>query len=268
MPTKRVKDCDIYYEIHGEGPPVLLVAGLGGVGSYWRPQIEKYARQFQVIVHDHRGTGQSSHSDIDYSVEQMAEDLVGLMDALGLDQVHLVGHSTGGAIGQVIAIEHPERLKSMVLYASWTRSDPFMKRIMEVRKELVLSAGPEAYLKATPVFLYPNWWINQNAASIEESERAALATFPNARIAASRCDAVIGFDRTEELRKIRTPTLVVCAKDDFLTPIYYSIELAQRIPGAKLVTLERGGHACSQTVPEEFDCAVLAFLCEQESLKN
>ncbi len=265
MPKARVNDCEIYYEVHGEGTPLLLVAGLGGTGSYWHPQIKKYAEHFQVIIHDHRGTGQSTRSEIEYSVEQMTDDLVALMDALGVEKAHLLGHSTGGAIGQVMAIDYPERLHSAVIYASWTRSDPFLRRVMEMRKDAVLTSGPEAYARATPVFLYPDWWINENAAAVEELDRRTVANFPSVSIAASRCDAVINFDRVSELHKIQTPTLVICARDDFLTPAYFSTELAERIPGAQLVFLERGGHACSQTMADEFDDAVLAFLLDQDS---
>ena len=118
MPTTKVNGIDLYFEEHGEGNPLLLVPGLGGTGSYWGPQIKTFSEKFRVVVHDHRGTGKSTHdTSISYSVEQMAADLVGLMDALEIEKAHLLGHSTGGAIGQVVSIEHPNRLMSAVLYA-------------------------------------------------------------------------------------------------------------------------------------------------------
>ena len=83
----------------GDGPPLLLVPGLGGIGSFWMHQVAAFARDFRVVTHDHRGTGQSSRSRITYSVDQMADDVLRLMDVLKIDAAHCVGHSTGGAIG-------------------------------------------------------------------------------------------------------------------------------------------------------------------------
>jgi aminoacrylate hydrolase len=260
MPIASLGDCDIHYEIHGEGEPVLLVAGLGGAGNYWNPNLAAFSRKYKTVLHDHRGTGRSTHARIKYSIEQMTDDVVRLMDQLKIARAHLVGHSTGGAIGQVMGITHPGRLKSMVLYASWTKSDPFMRRVMEARKTLLLSSGVAAYVNASPIFLYPDWWINANIALLQERDPKSVAAFPPAEIGASRVDAVVAFDRTAELGQIRVPTLVLCAKDDFLTPPYFSEALAKAIPNARLKVLERGGHACSESVPEEFNRAVFEFI--------
>lgn len=269
MPKAHVEDVEIYYEVHGEGAPVLFVAGLGGTGSYWAPQIGPFSDRFKVIVHDHRGTGQSTHDErIEYSVEQMTRDVIGLMDALGIDKAHLVGHSTGGAIGQIMGVEHPDRLLSMVLYASWTTSDPFMRRVMESRKRLALSGGARAYAEATPVYLFPDWWVNENAAWVEELDRNTIAGFPPPGIVASRCDAVIAFDRTADLGKIRTPSLVLCARDDFLTPLRFSEDLAGLIPQAELKVMDRGGHACSISMADEFNEIVLSYLIAREQKES
>ena len=260
MPNSSLGDFELYYEVHGSGRPVLLVPGLGGVGSYWNPNLPAFSARHQTIIHDHRGTGQSTRSRIQYSIDQMTDDLVRLMDHLELESAHLVGHSTGGAIGQTLAIKHPERLKSLVIYASWTKADPFFKRVFEARRTLLTASGPAAYVRSTPVFLYPDWWINENLALIEERETLGIPAFPAPEIAASRIDAIVAFDRTAQLAKIRTPTLVICAKDDILTPPYFSRELARLIPGAELVILEKGGHCASEVALEDFNRAVLGFI--------
>jgi aminoacrylate hydrolase len=185
------------------------------------------------------------------------------MDALGIEKAHLVGHSTGGAIGQTMAIEHPDRIDRLVLYATWAKCDPFFRRIFETRKTLLLDSGIEAYIKATPIFLFPDWWINQNAEALAKADQDLVPGFPSAQIAASRCDAVMNFDRVSQLGQIRARPLVLCAADDFLTPAYFSRELAERIPGAKLKILPRGGHCVSQTQPESFNEAVVSFLDAQ-----
>jgi aminoacrylate hydrolase len=260
MPKADLGDLQIYYEAHGEGPPVLLVPGLGGIGAYWQPNIPAFSAKHRVIIHDHRGTGQSSRSSIKYSVDQMTDDLVRLMDHLKIDRAHLVGHSTGGAIGQTLAATRPERLASLVIYSSWTKADPFFKRIFEARRTLLTTAGAAAYVRSTAAFLYPDWWINTNAALLEEREKITIPNFPAAEIVASRIDAIVAFDRTADLARIKAPTLVICAKDDFLTPPYFSEELARLIPGAELQLLDKGGHCASETAPDAFNAAVLKFL--------
>jgi len=260
MPKANIGDAEIYYESHGNGDQLLLVSGLGGVAAYWKPNLPALAAKYRVIVHDHRGIGQSSRSMIKYSVDQMTDDVVRLMDSLKIERAHLVGHSTGGAIGQTMAIKHPERLKSMVLFSTWTKSDAFFLRIFEARKTLLLKGGPAAYSRAASVFLYPDWWVNANEKLLDERERAGVANFPPVEIVASRIDAIVAFDRTAELGRIRTPTLVLVAKDDILTPPYFSHELAKVIPGAKLKILERGGHCSSESALEDFNRALLEFL--------
>jgi aminoacrylate hydrolase len=260
MPKVRVGDAEIYYESHGSGPPVLLVPGLGGVGSYWLPNIRGFSRHHQVVIHDHRGTGQSSRSLIKYSVDQMTADLIAVMDDLGIEKAHLVGHSTGGAIGQTLAAMHPERLLSLTIYASWTKADPFFRRVFEARRTLLTSAGVAAYVRATPVFLYPDWWINGNIGALEAREKVVIPNFPPAEIAASRIDAIVDFDRTADLGAIEVPTMVIVARDDILTPPYYSRQLADMIPGAQYVELDRGGHCASETNITAFEDAVLGFI--------
>lgn len=260
MPKANIGDAEIYYEEHGSGEPLMLVSGLGGTAAYWKANLPALSAKYRVIVHDHRGAGQSTHSKIRYSVEQMTDDVLKLMDHLKIDRAHVVGHSTGGAIGQILAIRNPERLKKLVLFATWTKADKFFRQLFAARRALLMQVGKEAYVRGGTLFLYPPYWIKANEAMIEEREKLSIATFAPPEVVASRIDAIVAFDRTAELAKIKTPTLVLCAKDDFITPAYFSEELAQKIPGAKLVMLPQGGHCASETMLEAFSDEVLAFL--------
>jgi aminoacrylate hydrolase len=260
MPKANIGNAEIYYEDHGSGEPLLLVSGLGGAAAYWKPNLPALAAKYRVIVHDHRGAGQSAHSKIRYSVEQMTDDLLRLMDHLKIERAHLVGHSTGGAIGQTLAITRPERLKKLVLFATWTKADKFFRQLFAARRALLMQVGKEAYVRAGTLFLYPPWWIKANEKLVEERESQAIAAFPPPEVVASRIDAIVAFDRTAQLERVQAPTLVLCAKDDFITPAYFSEELAQKIPGAKLVLLPEGGHCASETALGPFNQALLAFL--------
>jgi len=114
MPRIVTGEGALYYERQGVGFPVLFVTGLSGFASFWQEQVAAFSRKFDVVTHDHRGIGQSDPTRSGFTVDRMAADVIGLMDALEIERAHVVGHSTGGAIAQILAIEHPKRLASMV----------------------------------------------------------------------------------------------------------------------------------------------------------
>jgi len=260
MPRISIGDCHLYYERHGGGFPVVFVSGLTGQAAFWREQLPAVSREFEAVVFDHRGVGQSDHSRISYTVERLAADVVALMDTLEIEKAHVVGHSTGGAIAQILAIEHPRRLASVVISASWTKADAYFRRLFTLRKELLSRLGPAAYLQAATLFLYPPYWIAQNNEKLRQWEAQNLSTFSPPEIVISRIDAILAFDRTESLSRVKTPTLVVGAEDDIVTPAYFSEELARLIPGAEIKIFPRGGHAFTQVRAREFTQAVLPFL--------
>src|SRR6266851_4868772 len=212
MPRIVIGDGALYYERQGIGFPVMFVSGLAGFASFWGDQVAAFAKNFDVITHDHRG------------------------------------------------IEQPKRLASVVLSATWTKPDAYFRRLFGLRKDILLRLGPSAYVQANTLFLYPSWWVARNNERLRQQEAQHLAVFPPTEIAASRIDAILAFDRTESLLRIKTPTLVVGAEDDIVTPAYFSEELARLIPGAEIKIFPRGGHAFTQVRAREFTQAVLPFL--------
>ena len=260
MPRVKISDCSLYYERHGMGFPVLFVSGLGGLGAFWQEQAPTFAKKFEVVTHDQRGTGQSDEGHIGYTVERMAEDVVGLMDALGIRRAHVVGHSTGGAVAQVLAIEHRDRLASIVLSATWTKADAYFRRHFALRRDILQRLGPSIFLQAMTLSRFPSWWIARNNERLRHAEAQGLASFPPVDIVCSRIDAVLAFDRTGELARIKTPCLVIGAEDDLVAPSYFSEELARLIPGAEVKIFPRGGHYLNQVRAREYNHAVLPFL--------
>jgi len=260
VPKVSIGDCALHYEAHGEGEPLLLVPGLGGIGAGFAKQIPELAQRYRVIVHDHRGCGQSDRPLMRYAMGQMTQDVLRLMDALGIERAHFLGHSTGGAIGQIIAVEHPQRLGKLILSSTWTHCDAFFARLFEARHALLKHTGPVGYLRATSAVLYPPWWVAQNERLVAEQERQQAASFPPVEIVLSRIEAIMRFDRRRDLASIRVPTLVSVASDDNVTPLYFSQALAKAIPGAKLKVFERGGHLPYQVIDAEYNRMVLDFL--------
>jgi aminoacrylate hydrolase len=250
----------LHYELHGEGPPLLLVSGLGGVGLFWAEHVPALADHFRVVLHDHRGTGQSSPSKIDYTVDQMADDLLQLMDHLEIERAHLVGHSTGGAMGQTLALDQPDRIGRLVLSATWTKADEYFKRLFAVRGEILRAGGVEAYVRSHPLFMFPSSYVRDRFSAILSGEKSAIASFPNPEIMLSRIRGILKFDRKDELGSIKSPTLVIGSRDDVTTPAYFSEELGRLIPNAETVILETGGHFFPIVEAESFRKHALAFL--------
>lgn len=266
MPRISIGDCQLYYERHGAGFPVMFASGLGGQANFWREQVPAFARSFDVIVHDMRGVGASDALRMAYTVEGNAADMVALMDALRIERAHVIGHATGSAVAQILAIEHPERLASVVLSAGWARQDPFLRRIYTLRRELLTQLGPAAYVQASTVMLYPPSWIAKNNEALRQMESQQLAGF-KPEIVLARIDALLAFDRSADLARIKTPALVIAAEDDFVIPSYLSEELARLIPAAEAKFFAHGGHCFMQVGPREFNQAVMPFL-EQHTPAN
>lgn len=254
----------LYYEDRGgaagHDEPLLFVAGLGGIGRFWAAQLDWFAKTHRVITFDHRGTGQSTHSAIRYSIDQMADDVLALLDRLGVARTHYVGHSTGGAIGQRLALRTPGRLGNLVLSATWPRADAYFRRLFELRRALLQTEGVRAYTRLGNLLLYPPYYFTANAALLDERAEQSLAGLAPAAILTSRIDAILEFDGWDALPAISQRTLVVCALDDMITPAYFSAQIADRLPHATLRLLPRGGHFCPASEPAEYNRAVQDFL--------
>ncbi len=260
MPTISIGDADIYYEEAGNGEPVMLVPGLGGGGSFWHLQLPALNPDFRVITHDHRGCGRSTYSMITYSVDQMAQDAIRLMDALGIERAHWVGHSTGGAMGQIVAQDHKDRLGSLVLSATWSGPDPYFRRAFDARKEVLLSLGLKEYTRHSMLSLHSPWYISRNEALISEQENFIAGSGQPVEIMKRRIEAICAFDRRDRLSEITAPTLVIVAEDDMVTPRYLSDEISESVAGAETVVLPTGGHFMPHIVTDDYNSAVGGFL--------
>lgn len=260
MPKIDIGDAEIYYEEAGDGDPVMFVPGLGGGGAVWTNQVPAFSDSYRTIVHDHRGCGQSSYSKIDYSVDQMAADAIRLMDGLGIERAHWVGHSTGGAMGQIVAQDYPDRLASLVLSATWAGQDSYFNRAFAARKGVLSTGGTLEYARHSVLTLLPPWYITQNPDRITEMESYLAGADQPVEIMESRIDAICAFDRRDRMGDIKAPTLVIVAEDDMVTPRYLSDELAAGIPGAEKVILSTGGHFVIHIEVDDYNRAVRGFL--------
>src|SRR5215472_4990842 len=195
-------------------------------------QVGAFFSAFQVVTFDHRGVG-ASEGQPPYKVEQWAADTLRLIDHLGLDRVHLVGHSTGGTIAQVLAADHSDRVASLVLGATWARLDARLRKLFVFRKRA----------------LYEQVGF----------DRCSTSWHTPQEIAAARIDALLTYDAGGRLRSIRNPTLLIAAADDLLVPWQLSELIAEEIANARLVKLDHGGHRFPQTRVEAYNTLLLEF---------
>ena len=186
--SARRPDRAVHCEAHGEalsGGTVLLSSGLGGAGSFWAPQLEALCRRHRVVTYDQRGTGRSAGPLPDpYSISAMADDVVEILDELGIARCHFVGHALGGLVGLDLALRRPGRVASLVLVNAWARGDAHTLRCFDVRRDL-LRIGPEAYVRAQPLFLYPAPWMSRNAERLARELHDSVTILDRAAEAAS-----------------------------------------------------------------------------------
>jgi aminoacrylate hydrolase len=246
----------LWYEWHGpeEGEVLILSPGLGGAGSYWAPNLAALSRNRRVLLYDHRGTGRSAPlDDGPVSIASMAADVRGLMEELGLHRPHFLGHAVGG----LIALELGDVLAKRVVVNGWPRLDPHTERCFDMRLELLRSSGPEAYVRAQPIFLYPAGWSSMNSGMLDVEAEHQLERLPPIATIEKRIAAARAF----ELRPgPACPTLLIAAADDMLVPAHCTELLAGELAGATVERMAWGGHACNVTDPDTFDRLVLKFL--------
>jgi aminoacrylate hydrolase len=254
-----IGDAELYVEEFGQGEPLLLVAGLGGSGRFWSNQAAEFAGRYRVVLHDHRGVGRSSPARVVANASGMADDLLRLMDALKIERAHLVGHSTGGAISQHIALREPQRVASLVLSASWAGPTPLFVQTFHTRRDILINSGPLNYLMVGTLLAQPASVLMDRFTSAQDFFRERLAEFPGLDVELARLHAVMTHDLRHRVHEIRAPTLVIGARDDQLTPPGLSEELARLIPGAQLHLLDAGGHFCPATVTAQYNARLLQF---------
>jgi pimeloyl-ACP methyl ester carboxylesterase len=266
MPKIQVNGIEIYVQTHGDGEPLLLIAGLACDHTMWSEVVGVLAGHYRVIVFDNRGVGRSAAPDSPYTIRMMAGDAAALLDELGVGPVHLVGYSMGGQIAQELALARPGQVRSLILLSSCARCDERNKAIMETWAELPGVVEPRLMARLLLPWLYSNAFFTRPGA-VEQLLTLLLDNpYPATPQGIYRQSRALGdFDTTSRLGEIGCPTLVLVGKEDALLPVAFSEQLAQGIPGAELVVLEQTGHGLLVESPEEVAQAMLGFLARQRA---
>lgn len=266
MPFSEVNGIQIYYEIHGKGEPVIFGNGIFSNTKGWIYQIPVFSKEYQIILYDMRGQGQSDKPDEPYSFEIHAEDQKALLDNLGISKVHHVGISYGAELGLVFALKYPDMMNSLVTCSAVSFVDTLLNEMCQLWRYVCDIADPELFYHATVPLNFGATFIRENTTILENAKAryAQLDYPPLVRL----IDAFLKLDITDQLPRIKIPTCVIGGERDILKPPYpYSKLIHDKIPNSEMVIVNDSGHAITFEKPGEFNSIVLGFL-RKHSLKQ
>ena len=259
MPTLVANNTRLHYEVTGQGQTLVFIHGLGSSARDWEFQTPVFSKEYQVIIYDLRGHGQSDKPEGPYTIEMFASDLASLLAGLGVDSAHLVGISLGGAIAFQFALDYPNRVRTLTIVNSGPSLGGTPKQAqqeIERRVGLVQQYGMRAMGQA----LSPNLFPEPEHATLRETfiERWA-ENDPQAYIEATR--SMLGWNVTDQLNSIQCPTLIIAADQDY-TPVAAKEAYAKLMPHAQLAVIVNAHHAVPLERPTEFNARLAQFLAQ------
>jgi 3-oxoadipate enol-lactonase len=260
MPTVRANDITINYEVHGEGPPLLLINGLADDLTSWAYQIDDFKRHYRVIAFDNRGIGGTDKPAGAYTTAQMAADARGLLDAMGLDRAHVLGVSMGGMIAQEFALAYPERVEKLLLCCTCSEASAANQRLYRIWQETAPVLGLPQMMKEVLLWCFTPEFFQDHPDTAQEAEEALTGITQPVEAYLSQLHSIQVHNATARLGRITAQTLVLGAPKDLIFPPNQSRQIHEGIPGSKLAFTTHGGHAFLWEAPDEFNAAVLAFL--------
>jgi len=270
MPFAEVGRRQVYYELHGaaggsEATPLVLIMGMGGSCRGWLPlQVPDFSQRHPTLIYDHRGVGKSEGGDEAFGTGDLAKDLVGLLDALGIARAHVLGAFMGGMVAQELALRHPARIDKLVLVGTFAHADAKRRMLLEDWAGLAERGTPlEAMARKRLIWTLQDETLEQTdliETMVEFFTKQDVPVSPE--LFARQCRACIGHDARARLGEIPHPTLVLCGRHDQLTPPKFHRELAEQIPQARLVIFDYGAHMVMVESAERFNQVVLQFLEE------
>jgi pimeloyl-ACP methyl ester carboxylesterase len=262
MPRVRVGDIEMHYVEAGAGEPLVLVMGFGGDHLAWGFQTPVFAARYRVIVFDNRGAGQTDAPDLPYTTRLMADDTAGLMDALGIERAHVLGFSMGGMIAQELTLNHPHRVRSLQLHATYARADGYLKALSTVWRTVRTELDREASLRTMALWFFAQRTYTERPELVEMILQNSLANpHPQSLTGFLRQgEAVAAHDTLDRLGALRCPTLVSVGEEDILVSPHFARELAEHVPGATLRTIPAAGHVYIWERPDVFNAMCLEFL--------
>jgi pimeloyl-ACP methyl ester carboxylesterase len=263
MPTTRVSGVSIAYDVRGSGPTALFIMGLGGRATDWNDAfIRRLTPRLEVVTFDNRGTGGSDRPDEGYTLDVMADEAVGTLDALDRPRAHVIGISMGGRIAQLVALRHPSCVARLVLIATHGGGRTVVPPTPEVMTALTLDRSrPTAeIIRSSMSAIAAPGLAHRDPAAVDALIALAEAQPTPPMTFARQMTAILASNRMERLGTIAAPTLVVHGSEDPLVPPANGAAIARVIPGARLLELPGCGHLPMWECPRRLADELLHFL--------
>ena len=262
MSRLQLADVELYFEEHGAGRPLLLIAGLASDSQSWLPAVPALAARHRVIVVDNRGCGRTLPQDAPCSIARMADDCAALLGHLGLARVDVVGHSMGGFVAQSLAARYPEQVDQLVLAATAASNSPRNDLLFRAwAAAMAAGQDPAQWLLQLLLWILSPRFFADPAAVRAAIDYGLTYPYPQAATAfAAQVEALCSFDGTAALSRFPPRTLVLAGADDVLFPLTACRELQAAIPGAALAVIDGAAHSIALEQPAAFAAAVLGFV--------
>ena len=263
MPSVQANGIEIYYEVQGEGEPLVLIPYLAADQACYAFQVAEYAKHYTCFTVDLRGAGRSGKPDGIYTTELFADDVAAFMQAAGVGQAHVSGLSLGAAVGMWLAAKYPEQVASLSLHSAWTASDPFLRGVVQSWQIIAqaLASVPEMIIQG----IFP-WCFTPEMYAARPEYVDSLAEFVRSRPMPAvdsfvqQAGAVLAHDATAVLGSIQAPTLITFGRHDQVTSTRFADPLTGAIAGSEVTVFEDCSHAPIYENIEDFNARTLAFL--------
>lgn len=263
MPKVKVNDITVNYEQQGDGEPLILIPYLAADHACYAFQVAEYAKHFTCISVDPRGAGETDKPEGVYSTELFADDVSAFMQAVGVERAHISGLSLGAAVGMWLAAKYPQKVKSLSLHSGWTKTDPFIKTVVEGWQVMAKSLGSVTEMVIQSIF---PWCFTPELYAAKPDYIQSLAAFVRGRPAQPvdafirQSNAVIAHDAEPHLGKIAAPTQITFGRYDVVTSTRFAEGMKSNIQRAELIVLEGCAHAPIYEKVDEFNQRTSEFL--------
>jgi pimeloyl-ACP methyl ester carboxylesterase len=263
MPTVQANGIDIYYEVQGDGEPLVLIPYLAADQACYAFQVAEYAKHFTCFTVDLRGAGLCSKPEGAYTTELLADDVAAFMQAANVDRAHVAGLSLGAATGMWLAAKHPDRVRSLSLHSPWPGTDPFLRVIVEGWR--IMAQALDSVTDMVIKGIFP-WCFTPELYAERPEYIDSLADFVRGRPMPSvdaflrQSEAVLAHDAHGVLGMIQAPTLITFGRHDAVCSTRFAEPLSRGIRGSEVTIFEDCSHAPLYENVEEFNGRTLAFL--------
>lgn len=261
MPKIQANGINMHYEIHGTGDPVVLIGGLGADTFLWFRQTPELSKNFQVIVFDNRGSGESDKPEEPYTIKMFADDTAGLLKALAIGRANIVGASLGGCIAQEFALGYPAMVNKLVLVSTNFGGPNAIQTPKETLIEMMNRTGnPETDLRNNFKLFTSAEWQQVHPELVDEYVDWRVAHPQPVAAYQRQAMATPGFNAEDRVAQISAPTLIAHGEKDRVVPVENAPMLAAKIPNSKLMIFPGGGHAFTIEMADQFNAALAQFL--------